>query len=174
MMKETLIKLHNRLVKAKSRYIILLLLVVAVLVILSAVFVLPRNPKVSNNENPYDGIKITNFTLSGWGNPAGMAYDRWFNVSVTNDGKQNVTGLVLGIKVFINQTEFTRYSLAVYEYSPDFNFSINKAENKIFQGAVIATFESPIVFGRQPSDEISIQASISKDTVVIDEMTIPF
>jgi hypothetical protein len=103
-----------------------------------------------------------------------MTYDRWFKITVINYGEQNATGLILDVKIFINQTEFNSYSLAVYAYSLDFNFSINKAETKLFQGAILAMFNSPIVFGRQPSDEISIQASVSKNDVVIDKVAIPF
>ena len=154
--------------KTKKNIMYALISISIIIVILLAVFVfyLKQNEII---------IKITNFSLDNrWDNPVGVTYARWFNVTIHNHGKNNATGLLLEIKIFINGTEFRNYDIGRSDRSSSFNFTLNSGETKEFEGFILTSLDSPIVFGGNSTDEISIQARVMMGDFALDEIKIPF
>jgi hypothetical protein len=121
------------------------------------------------------GVQIIDFTVDkNWWNPVGVSYGHWFNVTVKNVASNNITGLFLDIGIFLNGTKYEGFSLGTSDTSPSFNFSLNANETKQFEGFVLASIDSPIGFGRSPSDEIIIQARVLLNDTVLDMRSIPF
>jgi hypothetical protein len=121
------------------------------------------------------GVQIIDFTVDkNWWNPVGVSYGHWFNVTVKNVANNNIAGLFLDIGIFLNGTKYEEFSLGKSDTSPSFNFSLNANETKQFEGFVLASIDSPIGFGRSPSDEIIIQARVLFNDTVLDMRSIAF
>ena len=119
-------------------------------------------------------IEIIDFLLAdNVGNPAGITYDRWFNVTIENKGETNATGLYLDIEVFINNTECDNYNIAHLSTST-FNSTLNIGEIREFHGTVLAPMNGPLFFERKPEDEIFIQFRVMMNDNILDEIRIPF
>ena len=62
-----------------------------------------QNGELQNILHNYTGkVFITNFTTQAWGNPAGMVYDKRFNVTVTNSGTSEISNLTITFTILGN------------------------------------------------------------------------
>src|SRR4030042_6478754 len=115
-------------------------------------------------------VKITNFSIDyHWGNPVGMLYDCWFNLTLANKGVENVTALELKVKVFLNNSEVKvgNYFIGTYENGTIMD-TLGAGEVREFKGAILT------VLGRDPyidisSNETSIVAMVLLNNTVLDE-----
>ena len=88
----------NSRTRKKSVYI--LISIGLILTILTGFFIL------LSQENYFSAIKITNFSVNDEMSPVGGLIVIWrFNLTIENKGVENVTGLMLDVKVFYNGTE---------------------------------------------------------------------
>lgn len=123
----------------------------------------PREPSEPN-------VKITDFSVSHhWGNPVGMLYDCWFNLTLENRGIENVSALELKVKAFLNNSEVDvgNYFIGTYE-NGTIKDPLGAGEVREFKGAIL------IVLGREPyidisSNETSIIAMVLLNDTVLDE-----
>ena len=150
--------------------------VVVIIIILIALFALiyqsenPINPK-NNNEQTEIGIAITDFSIDNyWGNPVGMLYDCWFNLTIENRSTVNVTNAELVVRAFLNGSEVNigNYFIGTYENGTIIN-PLLAGETKQFQGAMM------MVLGREPyidisSNQTSIVALVMLNNTILDEL----
>lgn len=109
-------------------------------------------------------VKITDISINArWGNPVGVTYDRWFNVTVENRGMTNVSGLVLDVKL-VNYSGFD-FGIGCPEPTYEGNFSLAAGEVRIFQGFILAPLNSSLVGGR--FTDVFIEATVMQDNVAL-------
>jgi hypothetical protein len=83
-----------------------LIAITAVAVFLVATFAFVWQTEKPSTENKGVDVNITDFYLVGdWGVVGGLAFDLPFNLTVKNNGQTDVSGLVLRVKMFANNSE---------------------------------------------------------------------
>jgi hypothetical protein len=112
-------------------------------------------------------VKITSFVVDNqWNYLVGVTFDCKFNITLENRGLDNVTGLVLEVKVFYNNTEFDvgNYFVGTYE-NGTIKESLGAGEVREFEGTLISHTPLPDV---GPNNVVAI---VLLNNTILDERT---
>jgi hypothetical protein len=160
----------------KSKFIKIITLIILVVILLVSVFLYLQASEKENADNEESGepkIKITDFYFYGrTGNPVGMLFDYWFNITVENVGEDNVSGLVLKVKVFVNDSEvnYGNYFVGADE-NGTIKDSLGGGEVKESQGALLWVLGRDL-YADFSSKDTSVIASVSLNNIVIAEINL--
>jgi hypothetical protein len=143
-----------------------------VLVVLAAVFSVglerQNAPYTSGNSQP--NVEITNFSVtSGWGCLGGLTMVSDFNLTVENKGTDNVTGLVLSVKMFHNGSEVQvgDYFNGTYE-NGTIKEPLNAGEVREFNGAIMSTV-SDEAYRSLGLNDTYLAAYVTLDNNILDQ-----
>lgn len=123
--------------------------------------------QLQNHLNPSLNVKITSFVVDGqWNYLGGVTFDRRFNITLENRGPDNITGLVLKVKVFNNNTELNvgNYFVETYE-NGTIKEPLGAGETKKIEGTLLS---QPPLPGVRPNNVVAI---VSLNNTVLDERT---
>ncbi|MCW4002749.1 MAG: hypothetical protein NWE95_02415 [Candidatus Bathyarchaeota archaeon] len=116
-------------------------------------------------------IKITNFSINkGWSYVGGLVMDCSFNLTIENKGVENVSDLVLTVKMFHNNSE-----VQVGNYFFDGTYEngtitepLYAGEVRAFKGTIMSIF-GDAAYQYLGSNETAIIAFVTLDNVVLDQ-----
>lgn len=148
--------------------VITLISICFILIILIAVFAVLF--QANNSKHNQANIKITEFSIDKqWGYVGGLAMDCRFNLTIENKGVDNVTDLVLDVKMFHNNSELQvgNYFFGTYENGTIIK-SLSAGEVREFKGIIMSTVGDD-AYRYLRSNETSIIAFVTLDNVVLDQ-----
>ena len=142
-----------------------LISIVCIILILVAMFEF-----LSQTKNQVD-IKIISFSISKqWDYLGGLAFDANFTLTIENRGANNVTGLELKVKTFLNNSEVEvgNYFSGTYENGTIIE-PLGAGEVREFKGVIMSVVGQDAYNLNLSSNETSIVAIVILNNTVLDE-----
>jgi hypothetical protein len=146
---------------------IFVFITIVVIVVAISVSIYLQTSEKKNIESSEPSVKITSFVVEDqWYYLGGVSFDCRFNITLENRGLDNVTGLVLEVKVFYNNTECEvgNYFVGTYE-NGTIKEPLEAGEVREFGGTLLSQPPLPDV---KPNNVV---AFVLLNNTVLDERT---
>jgi hypothetical protein len=140
---------------------------IIVIVVAISVSIYLQTGQKKNIEPSESTVKITDFVVDNqWNYLGGVTFDCGFTITLENRGLDNVTGLVLEVKVFYNNTECDagNYFVGTYE-NGTIKEPLGAGEAREFGGTLLSHPPCPDV---RPNNVV---AFVLLNNTVLDERT---
>jgi len=163
---------HSKNSKTNKKVAYTIISIGLILVFSVAVFTLlfqaNNAPNLSTQNQPT--VKITNFSINkGWSCVSGLVMDSSFNLTIENKGADNVTDLVLDIKMFHNNSEL---QIGNYFDGTSENGTITEpikaGEVKEFRGTIMSIVGDE-AYQYLSSNDTYIVAFVTFDNIILDQ-----
>ena len=137
-----------------------------VLIVAIPIFLYFQTSEKNNIEPSEPNVKITDFVVDNqWGNLGGMSFNCLFNITLENRGLDNVTGLVLKVKVSnYTESEVGNYFFGTYE-NGTIKEPLRAGEVREFKGTLMSHLPFPDI---KPNNVVAI---VLLNNTVLDERT---
>jgi hypothetical protein len=148
----------------KTLFVFITIVVIVVAISVSIYLQTSEKKKIESSE---PSVKITGFVVDDqWYYLGGGSFDCRFNITLENRGLDNVTGLVLEVKVFYNNTECEvgNYFVGTYE-NGTIKEPLEAGEVREFGGTLLSQPPLPDV---RPNNVV---AFVLLNNTVLDERT---
>jgi len=152
---------------ALNKKTVFVFITIIVLIVAIPVSLYLQTSEKKNIEPSKPHVKITSFVVDNqWNYLGGVTFDCKFNITLENRGLDNVTGLVLEVKVFYNNTEFDvgNYFVGTYE-NGTIKEPLGAGEVREFEGTLLSHPPLPDV---RPNNVVAI---VLLNNTVLDERT---
>jgi hypothetical protein len=146
---------------------IFVFITIVVIVVAISVSIYLQTSEKKNIESSEPSVKITSFVVDDqWYYLGGVSFDCRFNITLENRGLDSVTGLVLEVKVFYNNTECEvgNYFVGTYE-NGTIKEPLEAGEVREFGGTLLSQPPLPDV---KPNNVV---AFVLLNNTVLDERT---
>lgn len=118
--------------------------------------------QLSDLQNPTYNVTIANVSSTSWGNPAGMALDKTFYLTIKNNGDRDVGGLITEFKILADGNVTNNDDFEVMLFSPMQFGVLHVQESKVVSVGILTSYDVSRA-GK------SLAVTLMLDEVVLDE-----
>jgi len=97
--------------------------------------------QLSDLQNPTYNVTIANVSSASWGNPAGMALDKTFYITIKNNGDRDVGGLMIEFKILADGNVTNNDEFQVIIFSPMQFGVLHVQESKVVSVGILTSYD---------------------------------